>query len=156
MPGDGAGWFRLVDGSTVAAPADAIVRPWHPLLADQVEIDAWADHLARRGLTQAVEQVRRPVYRLGTDEPPGAKETHRFAERIVDGRRCLRALDDARLFRSRPRSEQFEVDLHPLGDGRSVVGAVRFSVPFGRLAPLVFSEAMLDVARAIDAGSLRV
>jgi hypothetical protein len=67
---------------------------------------------------------------------------------VVDARRFGRALAEARALRSWPEPE---VDLRYVGEGKVVTGAVRFATPLGGLDPIVVSESLLDVARAIDA-----
>ena len=75
--------FRQTDDVVVTPPAEAVIRPWHPLLADDIEVRSWAIHLDRHRLEQAIEQVHRPVFRITGDEP-ATHETHRFSERVVD------------------------------------------------------------------------
>ena len=163
IPSDAAGAvsFRQTDDVVVTPPAEAVIRPWHPLLADDVEVRSWAIHLDRHRLEQAIEQVHRPVFRITGDEP-ATHETHRFSERVVDLptvrtelRRLGWTLGRPRPFRSWPSGERVETELHAEGGRWGRVAAVRFSVPFAEVAPLVFSEALLDVARAIDRAAVR-
>lgn len=154
IPGAEPDRFRRSDGEATIVSLDAVVRPWHPLFADHTEVTAWRELLLAAGATQPIEQVFRPIFRPAADEPATSAATYRFAGRMLDTARARRFLRDrgwtwglrpTREFGDHGVRVTFDVD-DPMA-ARSRIGAVRFSLPFAELAPIVFSEALYDIDR---------
>lgn len=69
-----------VDGHQIDTPQSADrVRLWHPVEADEAEIEAWRGFFDRHGVTQPFQQVLRDRYRLDGIEPSGESLGERFA-----------------------------------------------------------------------------
>jgi hypothetical protein len=84
------GWFSLDGRQPVADMPDAIIRIWHPADSTEVEIAAWRNVIAAKGLKQAIRQVDRETFRP-RDRDRGLAVDRRFAGHVVEHGR-LRAI----------------------------------------------------------------
>ncbi|MCT4355669.1 DUF4132 domain-containing protein [Streptomyces sp. Je 1-79] len=80
----GGGWALAgADGTAVPVGPGALLRLWHPVLADGEEIEEWRAELTGRELRQPFKQGFREVYRLAPGEVGTAPSTDRFAGHIL-------------------------------------------------------------------------
>jgi hypothetical protein len=70
------------DGATVALPADAEVRLWHPIESSADEVRAWRRLLLDREIVQPVKQAFRECYVLTPAEEEARTYSNRFAGHV--------------------------------------------------------------------------
>jgi hypothetical protein len=78
------GWaLRTVEGATVAVPATARLRLWHPIDASAAGVHAWREELTRREVRQPFKQAFREVYLLTPAEETTDTYSNRFAGHVL-------------------------------------------------------------------------
>ena len=78
------GTFNTVDEEEYELPDDALIGLVHPIELEKETIDAWKEQLSDYEITQAVEQLDRPVFTL-TEEEKNRKTLERFGGKIING-----------------------------------------------------------------------
>ena len=78
------GTFNTVDEEEYELSDEALIGLVHPIELDKETIDAWKEQLSDYEITQAVEQLQRPVF-LATEEEKGKKSLDRFGGKILNG-----------------------------------------------------------------------
>lgn len=89
-PGSGTTVFRIGDvfinkeGKDLPEPApESRVELWHPVEAEQEEIEAWRKFLAHHQITQPFKQAHREVYRVGEEERATRTYSTRMAGHVL-------------------------------------------------------------------------
>lgn len=78
------GTFNTVSEEEYELPDDALIGLVHPIELEKETIDAWKEQLSDYEITQAVEQLDRPVFTL-TEEEKGKKTLDRFGGKLLNG-----------------------------------------------------------------------
>ena len=71
------------DGSAVKPGGGALIRLWHPIDADETDVDAWRAAILERSVRQPFKQAFREVYRLTPSEGATETDSDRFAGHIL-------------------------------------------------------------------------
>lgn len=79
---DGDG-FVDASGAAVKPAADSQVRLWHPIDANEADIEAWRTAIFSRQIRQPFKQAYREVYRLTPAEEQTESYSNRFAAHIL-------------------------------------------------------------------------
>lgn len=161
---DGTGAIGLLDDIDRAGPVTAV----HPLELDREGLLAqWRDELARRGVTQPVEQVERVFFVATPDELAGDTSV-RYVGQTVQGRVAVPMLS-ARGWSTHGEYSEYQAT-KPVGDGLIAalrcgfsgyfaeseveIGDLRFlcdgaTVPLTRVPAVAYSETLRDLDRIV-------
>lgn len=78
------GSFNTVEEEEYELPEGGAVGLVHPIELDQDSLSAWKEQLSDYEITQPIEQLERPVYRL-QEEERGQEELTRFGGKLLNG-----------------------------------------------------------------------
>ena len=78
------GSFNTVDEEEFQLPEDGMVGLVHPVELTSQELAAWKEQLSDYEVTQPIEQLDRPVYRV-SEEEKGTGELTRFGGKVLNG-----------------------------------------------------------------------
>ena len=78
------GSFTTCDEEELELPEGASIGLVHPIELEEEELKNWKEQLSDYEITQPVEQLNRPVYRI-TEEEKGAAELTRFGGKLLNG-----------------------------------------------------------------------
>ncbi len=82
------GTFNTVDEDKYELPENAVIGLVHPIDLDEDTLSAWKEQLEDYEITQPVEQLNRPVYRVEAEEI-GKLDLERFEGRSINGMSLL-------------------------------------------------------------------
>lgn len=78
------GSFNTMDEDEYELPEDAMIGLVHPIELDEESLKAWKEQLSDYEVTQPIEQLERPIYRI-TEEEKKQKELTRFGGKLLNG-----------------------------------------------------------------------
>ncbi len=78
------GSFNTVDEEEYELPGSGLIGLVHPVELDSETLEGWKQQLEDYEITQAVEQLGRPVYSLG-DTDPGMQKLEAFGGKVLNG-----------------------------------------------------------------------
>ncbi|MBD5466622.1 MAG: DUF4132 domain-containing protein [Lachnospiraceae bacterium] len=78
------GSFNTMDEDEYELPEDAMIGLVHPIELDEESLKTWKEQLSDYEVTQPIEQLERPIYRI-TEEEKKQKELTRFGGKLLNG-----------------------------------------------------------------------
>ena len=78
------GSFNTMDEDEYELPQDAMIGLIHPIELDEDSLKTWKEQLSDYEVTQPIEQLERPIYRI-TEEEKKQKELTRFGGKLLNG-----------------------------------------------------------------------